>query len=217
MTMNDSLVTQPSKRKLMGLATLWPWLVGCAGPASADGAIGAEDAHQRFKRIGVVLVVDAVPGAELRQVVFYDERFVQFYASSLVAKRNREILALGGSRVPLAARIVWGEGRHYDYSHATWYGGTILGDYTIPVAERIPDEVLNDIRARGGSLRLKFRLKTDGVLFGWDIERDGTGTGYTFKYDMIGGDFKEARIFNGKPVEPGWYIDKNGQKIQTDF
>lgn len=181
------------------------------GNATAAGQL------QRFKGIGIVLVVDAVPGAEMRGVVFYDDRELRIYGKSLVSKRTHEIMGLGGARVPLAVRVVWGDGRNYDFSHATWYGGTILGDHTIPVAERIPDEVLNDIRAHGGGLRLKFRLKPDGVLFGWDIERDGAGTGYTLKFDMPGGDFKEARIYNGKVAEPGWEIQPDGRKISTDY
>ena len=51
------------------------------------------------------------------------------------------------------------------------FEGEIAGDYTILVASRIPDDILADIRAHGGSLRLKFRLKPDGVMLGWDIER----------------------------------------------
>ena len=107
----------------------------------------------------------------MRDVVLYDDQGQQFYAKSLVSRRTREIMGFSGSGIPRAIRAVWREGAHYDYSHATWYGGTVLGDYTIPVAERIPDDVLADIRAKGGGLRLKFRLKPDGVLFGWDIER----------------------------------------------
>jgi hypothetical protein len=68
----------------------------------------------------------------------------------------------------------------------------ISGDYRIPVAERIPDDVLNDIRAHGGGLRLKFRLKPDGVLFGWDIER-AAPLGDVSIFQMPGGDFLETR------------------------
>lgn len=92
--------------------------------------------------------------------------------------------------MPVTVQTVWRKNARFDYSRAMWYGGTILGDYTVPVAARIPDEVLRDIRAKGGALRLKFRLKPDGVLFGWDIERPGGGIS---KFDMPGGDFLETR------------------------
>ena len=140
-----------------------------------------------------MLVVDAVPGAEMESVVFHDDRAVRIYGKSLVSKRTREIMALGGSRVPLTVRAMWGEGAGWDKVRQVWNEGTVIGDYTIRVAERIPDDVLADIHKHGGALRLKFRLKPDGVLLGWDIERDGAGTGHVFRYDMPGGDFLETR------------------------
>lgn len=188
--MNSSKVKQPMKRKLLQLAMLCPWIAGCSAVATASDA--TPDPQKRFKGIGLVLVVDAVPGAEMRGVVFYDDRGVSIYASSLVAKRNREIMGLGGARVPSSVRAVWRENPKpvWGKQGGIDYEGTMIGDYSISVAERIPDEVLNDIRARGGALRLKFRLKPDGVLFGWDIERPGGGIS---KFDMPGGDFLETR------------------------
>ena len=69
------------------------------------------------------------------------------------------------------------------------YFGQVLGDYTLPIASRIPDAVLQEIRKNGGGLRLKFRLKPDGVLFGWDIERFSGGLP---RHTMPGGDFLET-------------------------
>ena len=103
-------------------------------------------------------------------------------------------MALGGARVPLTVRVVWHDstkivGRKENPNIDT-YDGNIIGDYTLPIAQRIPDAVLQEIRARGGALRLKFRLKTDGVLFGWDIERY---VGRSFEPLMPGGDFLEMK------------------------
>lgn len=101
-------------------------------------------------------------------------------------------MGLGGTRVPLTVRAIWRLdpkpvwGKHGGID----YEGKIIGDYTISVADRIPNAVLHDIHAHGGALRLKFRLKPDGVLFGWDIERPGGGIS---KFDMPGGDFTETR------------------------
>lgn len=64
------------------------------------------------------------------------------------------------------------------------------GQLTVPVAARIPDAVLIDLKARPGSLRLKFRLAPEGVLFGWDVERYSRGV---VRFDCPGGDFSEAR------------------------
>lgn len=177
-------MSQPSRRRLLGLVGVG-WLTACVDLTGA-----AADPQRSFKGIGIVLVVDAVPGAELERVKFYDDRSSEFFSHSLVSKKNRGIMALGGVHVPMTARVVWREGAGWDDVQKVWNEGTIAGDHTIPVAERIPDAVLNDIRARGGALRLKFRLKPDGVMFGWDIERDGGGIS---KFDMPGGDFLDTR------------------------
>ena len=192
MSVNTSSPSQPLKRKLFSVAMLWPWITGCTGTANAGAAVHETNPQLRFRGIGIVLVVDAVPGAQLEGVVFYDDRVVRIFASSVVAKRNRGIMALGGAHVPLTVRVIWRE-----HPKPIWgkdggidYEGTIVGDYTIPVAERIPEDLLDSIRSSGGALRLKFRLKPDGVLFGWDIERPGGGIS---RFDMPGGDFLETR------------------------
>ena len=202
-----------SKRNLIASLASLPLMTACA-----DLFYDPADPSSRFRGIGVVLVVDAVPGVELKGVEFYDDRKAVIFAHSLVNQRNRGIMALGGARVPVTVRVVWHDstkivGRK-DNPNINTYDGNIIGDYTLPIAQRIPAELLKDIRSRGGGLRLKFRLKADGVLFGWDIERSG---GSLSEFYMPGGDFKEARIYNGKAIEPGWYIDQNGTKIMTDY
>jgi len=100
----------------------------------------------------------------------------------------------------------------------------------VPVAERIPDDLLDDLRrVPKGGLRIKLRFHHDGVLLGWDIERRpgfdprkrdkfGEAVYVAPVHSFAGGDFREARIFNGKPERMGWYIDpKTGRKIETDF
>lgn len=174
------------------LGGLLVWLSGCH--ASLTGQSANSDAR-RFRGIGLVLVTDAVPGAEMKGVEFYaDGSDRRFYSSAILAKRNREIMAYPGGRVPEHVRVVWHDSteiiRRRDNPNVKTYAGQIIGDHTIPVASRIPDEVLREIRVRGGALRLKFRLKPDGVLFGWDIERPGGGIS---KFAMPGGDFLDTR------------------------
>lgn len=177
-------VDQAARRRWLALLPLCFCGTGCTTGAAPV------DQQRRFRGIALVLVVDAVPGVEMEGVTFRDERGSLIFASAVVAKRNRGIMATGASHVPEAVRVVWRKDAMLDYGFGAWYGGTILGDHTVPVAARIPDEVLRDIRARPGSLRLKFRLKPDGVLFGWDIERDGGGVS---RFDSPGGDFLETR------------------------
>ncbi|MCY4756500.1 RHS repeat-associated core domain-containing protein [Pelomonas aquatica] len=100
--------------------------------------------------------------------------------------------------------------------HGPWgshYDSEMLGDYTVEVARRIPDEVLADIRARRGALRLKFRLKPDGVLFGWDIERADGGLS---RFDMPGGDFNAARYTKATGLIRGWEIKPDGSRVETE-
>jgi hypothetical protein len=187
--MADMELKQARKRKLLGLLALLPCTAGCSKVAQADGP---NDQQKRFKGLGLVLVVDAVAGARMEQVVMYDDLRYEIYGSASLSRRNREIMALGSERVPLTVRVVWREGAGWDKVKEVWNEGVIVGDYTIPVAKRIPDDVLNDIRAYRGNLRLKFRLKPDGVLFGWDIER-AAPLGDVSIFEMPGGDFLETR------------------------
>jgi hypothetical protein len=110
-----------------------------------------------------------------------------------------------------------------------YYEGPPLVDVTVPVAERIPEETLEDLRKNGGSLRLKLRIHPDTLLVGWDIARSRSHSPNTTdasglhiyvpsEYSSIGGDFCEATIFNGRVIKKGWYIDPNTkQRIETDY
>jgi len=194
--------------------------------------------------MGLVLVVDAVEGAEmLGNEFFADGNQRPFYASSVTRKGNRSIMAFPSGTVPELVRVLWRsekdenwprwwsdldavdefgrplpdfpslradpkfqslsqQGRlekrkriaqNIRYEHQGPWGsgcfGKILGDHTIAVASRIPDDVVAEIRKNGGSLRLKFRLKSDSVLFGWDIERIQGGLP---RHYMPGGDFLQT-------------------------
>jgi hypothetical protein len=122
------------------------------------------------------------------------------------------------------------------------YRGELAGDYTVDVAARIPDAVLQDLRRQRGNLRLKFRLKPDGVLFGWDIERGGGGVSL---FSHAGGDFREtgiayelpgystpdspqaqAALHSGEYYLPpkskmiwrkGWEVKPDGSRVTTDY
>jgi hypothetical protein len=183
------------KRKL--LSTLWMALP-LIGSCHAAGAVsdGAQDTDQqrRFKGMGLVLVTDAVAGSEMLGVEFFaDGRELPFYAKSVLARRTREIMAFPSGRVPLKVRVTWRKVHDaYDGPGGIRYRGEIAGDYTIDAATRIPDAFLDEIRANGGNLRLKFRLKPDGVLFGWDIQRKAK-LGNVSVFEMPGGDFLETK------------------------
>lgn len=70
-----------------------------------------------------------------------------------------------------------------------WTTGTLAGDYTVEVLNRIPVEVFDLVRSTPGSaIKLKFRIKDDGVLFGWSVEQHVRG-GY--RDIRQGGDFTD--------------------------
>ncbi|MDP2110757.1 MAG: hypothetical protein Q8N48_00660 [Thiobacillus sp.] len=272
------------KRKLLALLCGLPWLGACrAGPDPYHTGDPAEDAlRHRFRNISIELVVDAVEGAEMERVNITNDLGVSIFGRGVatVALGKRAISAVGSARVPRWVRVTWRKGSGWDDISVgdpkrnlyrsekippgvKWVEGVIAGDYTIPVAERIPDAVLESLRKdpRGG-LRIKFRLHPDGVYFGWDIGRrpgkDPKRKDIYFPpgYEMTGGDFKEARVasylwspdgFKGLPTssisspeaqklietgmyfvpsdgkrskmlwEKGWYIDKDGRKVLTDY
>jgi hypothetical protein len=109
--MTDSTLKQARKRKLFTLMALLPWAAGCSKTAQADAAGGPQ---QRFNGIGLVLVVDAVAGAEMEQVVIYDDLGWDIYGPTSVSRRNRGIMAVGSGRVPLTVHAVWRKGAGWD-------------------------------------------------------------------------------------------------------
>jgi hypothetical protein len=189
------MTMQPIKRKLM-MSCLSAPVIGLvtACKAFSSGQNPPLSATQRrFENMGMILVVDAVAGAELLGVEFFaDENDFPFYARSLQKKTGRAIMAFPSGVVPEKVRVVWranaDEGYTDKYGRIR-YSAPIVGDYTFPVASRIPDEIAKEIRKHGGGLRLKFRLKPDGVMFGWDIERFSGGLP---RHSMPGGDFLET-------------------------
>jgi hypothetical protein len=272
----------------------WPALSACqAQPRAAMSPASAELQAQRrrFEGIGLRLIVDAVPGAEMEGVEFFaDEAVKPVLHHSSVNQRNKSFLDFPGD-VPLVVRVIWRKDRRFvlipwgisgyfdDFGrgitlprhqiqaykddaqeiakrqriakntgvvhHGPWgsqYSSEMLGDYTVKVAERIPDAVLADIRRQRGALRLKFRLKPDGVLFGWDIERGGSGVS---RFSLAGGDFREAGVAYdlpkySQPQSPeaeqalqaggyflppkskliwrkGWEIKPDGRRVETEY
>ena len=163
-----------------------------------------------------------------------DENGRAMMSPSLLGRGGGNLSFFGPSLpIPKTVHVVWREGAEAAWGAdggIEWEGGTIAGDYTIPVAERIPDDFLNAARRLRAAVRIKIRVTDKGVLLGWDLERSIPipGKDYTgcpnrrgceraLEWIMPGGDFKEARIDNGKVAERGWYIGPDGRKVETDF
>ena len=170
---------------------------------------------------------------ELEYVEILDQSGRYIDALSLAAPRNDRMKGL--SEVPIRLKVTWREQdpKNPLYSGKkgeSWSGGKITGSFEIPVADRIPDDLLDDLRRDPkGSLRIKIRLHREGVLLGWDIERRpgydpkkrdqwGSPLYVSAVHSFAGGDFREAEIINGKPVRMGWYIHpRTHERIETDF
>jgi hypothetical protein len=126
----------------------------------------------------------------------------------------------GGYGIPKWVRVTWrkpiynervsSSGKTYE----TLDFGEIIGDYTVEVASRIPQEVLNYVsQKKGRAIRLAFCMMDDGVLLGWSVQESN---GYGWVESMHGGDFKDAEILDGKVIRKGWYINKSGKKIEVN-
>lgn len=158
----------------------------------------------------------------------FNEHRQLFFAHSGLNPPNGRITASYGADfgVPKFLRVEWRDKIEMESRGAlkrglpdgAFYGGKTLGDYTVPVASRIPESLLEDRRRNGGGFRLKIRIHPDGPLIGWDLER-GVGTGPDgSKFHHAGGDFQEAHIYNGQVLRKGWYIHpRTGQRIETDY
>ncbi len=174
---------------LLALSAL-PWMTACV--AGNERQKMQQSADTERMTIGAELIVNTVVGSEMFGVeMFADGSSNVFYGKAHSNSRNIDKMSFPLPRIPQKVRVIWrgkntarlGDGR-------IDYGGPLTGDYSIPVASRIPEAVLEDVRRHGGAIRIKFRLKPDGVMLGWDIQRSGANV---FEYTMVGGDFLDTR------------------------
>lgn len=167
---------------------------------------------------GGELLIDAF-GKKFGVNVF-DERGHLFYARAAVSAYNSSRHAyLSGFGAPVTLRVEWRDREEgIVIKDVIYESGNIVGNYTVPVASRIPDELLDELRKNGGVFKLKIRIHDEGPLIGWDVQRDS-------QFLNTGGDFKENRLIWVKKGlgyeqvwEKGWYIHpKTKERIETDF
>ena len=187
--------------------------------------------RHKFRGVtGGELTVDAF-GVK-KGVNIFDENGHVFFMASSTSRNNRKQGFGTQFGVPVTLRAEWREEGpevdgvpqnpfYQDMSRAfgPYIGGIVVATYTTTVAERIPDELLDDLRAKGGGLRLKVRLHDEGVLVGWDIERrpgfdpkkrDSYGEAVYVPPGWVktGGDFKEARGVY-------WLEDESGNLVRA--
>lgn len=230
---DSSLPVSPRRRTLLlsgGIALLGGCSLG-GGRTEAEPSepLSVEDAQFKHKFRGLrggQLRVDSL--FEVEGLNIFNERGRLFFAHSCLIPPDGRITSSYGADfgVPKFLRFEWRDKTQMESDGAlkrglpdgAYYGGKILGNYTVPIASRIPDSLLEDKRQNGGGFRLKIRIHPDGPLIGWDLER-GIGTGPDgSKFHHAGGDFQEAYIYQGKVLRKGWFIHpKTGQRIETDY
>jgi hypothetical protein len=185
---------------------------------------------------GGELLVDAF--GEKNGVDIYDETGRRFFGSAIAGPRNRSRLSFGAQfGVPVTLRATWWDRiytvldenlpiRPANLPREAYWGRNLIGDYTVAVADRVSEGLLQELRTNGGGFRLLIRLHDEGLLVGWDIARRpgfdqkkfDAGWHFPEEYSYMEGDFHPARINNGKVVTPGWYIHpRTKERIETDF
>lgn len=173
------------RRTLLAMATMLPWLGACAGTGSYMGSNG--------QGIGMVVEYQLAPGAATKIGVnaAADTGYRLFGPSRMTTTGGGGTNHLGGAAIPRWVRVTWREG--VDEVHGLyWTTGKVIGDYTVPVLERIPPEVFNYAgAAQGRAIVLRFRIKDDGVLLAWDVQETvlHPSGGRGLEYSMHGGDF----------------------------
>lgn len=185
----------PTPINLIGVAILVLPLIMNACAAESSKTKNAEVSKSEKRLVAGELIVNAVKGAEMLGVKMYADGMDRpFYGKARSTYKNTDKMGFPLPRIPQQVRVIWRgpDSKAIVENGAVRYEGTIAGDYTIPVASRIPASVFEEIQRNGGALRIKFRLKPDGVMLGWDIQRKGTGR-YTFDYYMADGDFLDTR------------------------
>lgn len=209
------MTTYQNRRTIV--VALGSGLLSACSTAQPAQVLAPEEQRIKQKFRGINGVATRIDAANIKKgVSITTERGVQIDGSATLSPKNvkHSSYAYESMPIPLTIRATWRVGE-FEYTKRGWIGGTIVGDYTVRVADRIPDALLDEIKKNGGGLRLKIRLVDEGILIGWDIER--MQPGYATRYEFPGGDFSEAKIYNGKIVNKGWYIDKSGNKVETDY
>ena len=201
-------------------------IASCKQSASHAQPLSEDDkalAHKFRGITGGELRVDAI--SKKIGVKIFNERGDAIYSSAALSlKNNSRHTYTARFGVPKFIRVEWlDEYVPIEPSASNPAGGyvrgKIIGNYTVPVASRFPDDLLDKVRASKGGLRFKIRIHDDGPLIGWDLY---VGVNQS---DYAGGDFREAHmVYEGDPMNPtkrwekGWYIHpKTGQRIETDF
>lgn len=161
------------------LVAMFSWFSACA-----DSPDHIEPIEMRG--VGMVVTYQLAQGANNKEGVDArsDTGYRLFGPSMMTPTGGGGTNHLGVAAIPRWVRVTW---RENTTPGNRWTTGKVVGDYTVQVLSRIPREAFDLARAgRKRFLVLTFRIRDDGVDFGWMIRLQD---GVPFVTLMRGGDF----------------------------
>lgn len=196
--------------KLVALSVLSALV--CTACASSAGTTERDEG----RRIGTGLVVEyGLAGPDISEkagLAGVSDKDVQLFAAAVQrwGRGGQSTSTFVGGRLPKTVRVTW---RTDTEPGRYWTTGRVIGDHLVEVDRRLPEDVIRYANAAPGrALRLLFRIKDDGVLFGWDVEERFGGL---LVNTMRGGDvpcYDTPRAANAMPtcttgplVDAPWY------------
>jgi hypothetical protein len=171
------------RRSMLYMLPLLATLTACAHTAKPQS-------DRELKGMGMVVTYELAPGASNKKGLqaISDAGNQVFSVSTLNPKNGGTSAIAGGSRVsfPRWVGVTW---RENTTPGEYWTTGTIIGNYQVEVLNRIPEAIFAYVADHPGStIVLRFRIKDDGVLFGWSVQQKSL-PGAGFSYTLHGGDF----------------------------
>lgn len=180
---------------------------------------------------GVVVHYESVPEAtEKYGIDAVSDRGIRLFGPAALSPPRRIGLGGGtssysGASVPKWVRVTWRTPIHGKMLIQrtgkvinTLDFREIIGDHTVEIASRIPDEVFRyAARGKGRAIYLVFRIKDDGVLLSWSVQetvRDPKTGGTGRVYSLYGGDLscddpggliKTIRCTSGYLKDAPWF------------
>lgn len=193
---------------------------------TACAQTGKPQTNRELRGRGMVVVDDLAKGAAPKEGLrAISDAGNGLFSHMKLTQAGGSTSSFGGGTnmsFPRWVNVRWrrGPGIHTVPSHEEFAGGTIAGDYTIEVLNRIPKEIFRYANSgRGRAIVLRFRIKDDGVLLAWDVQETvmhpSGGRGLVFS--LHGGDFPcettpyqphpdctEGRIEDAPWYDPPW-------------
>ena len=175
--------------QLLLWSVMWTLVAGCVHTGKPQTA-------RELRGMGMVINSGLAKGATPKYGInaISDTGNIIFASSAYLPNAMSTASIGGGSKMsfPRWVRVTWRQGPGIHYDQGVFFGGTVIGDYSIEVLSRIPEEISAYVgAARGRVIVSRFRVKDDGVLLAWHVQETVThpGGGSGLVASMHGGDF----------------------------